>query len=166
MRFSIRHRFDHPVDRVAAAVLESAYQDQLAGLPHVAERVVTEQTQRADGTVHRVVHYRFGGDLPAPVVRAVGGEVVTWDEVGDYDPATREWRFEIRPKVFRGGFEAHGTYRFVPEGRGAARDVVVEMRVKVPVVGRLVERTIRDGLVDTLDAEARILARYLDDDDA
>lgn len=157
----MEHHIDATPDRVAAAMVEPEFEERLAKLPNVGERVVNELTREPDGSMHRVVHYKFGGNLPTAVVKAIGGDTITWDEIGDYDPRRREWRFRIVPKVFRGGFDAHGSYAFAPEGDGTKRIVEIDMRVKVPVVGRLVERAIRDGLVETLDAEARLLQEYL-----
>lgn len=161
MRFTLEHRFDAPVDAVAEASLDPAYQELLAELPNLGSREVTELDERADGSIHRVVRYKLGASLPAPVA-AVLGSTASWDEVADYDPGSREWTFEIRPHVLGGRLRCRGRYVFVPDGPEATRrEVEVDLSVKVPLVGGRAEREIRKGLVETMDAEARLLAEYL-----
>ncbi len=162
MRFVLDHRFDAALERVEQAVLDPAYQERLRDLPNVSERRVLEQADRPDGTVKRVVAYRFAGHLPAPVVAAIGSDQISWDEVAVFHPDAHEWRFEVQPHVFEGRFECRGWYRFESAGAATLRHMEVDLKVKVPFVGSRAERAIRDGLVETMDAEARILAEHLD----
>jgi hypothetical protein len=163
MRFNLEHRFSAPVDDVELAVLDQAYQELLVDLPNVAERAVELQEEREDGSVYRVVRYRFGGNLPGAVERAIGASTVIWDEVGTFRPDRHEWTFEIQPHVFRGRFTCTGRYGFLADGQGTMRALDGELRVAVPIVGGRVERAIHEGLVETMDAEAKILERYLQD---
>jgi hypothetical protein len=160
MRFTLEHRFDAPVDVVSKAANDPAYQASLDDLPNLGERRVTKLEERPDGSIHRVVRYKLGSQLPAPVV-AVLGQTATWDEIGEFDPTTHEWTFEIKPHVLGGRLQCHGRYTFVPDGDGTKRLVEVDLKVKVPVVGGRAEREIKKGLVETMDAEARLLADYL-----
>lgn len=162
MRFTFSDRFDAPLERVEEAVLSEEYNERLKGLPNVAERVVTQQKERPDGSVRRVVHYEFEGNLPSAVEKVIGGKTVSWDEVAIFDPDRHEWAFEIEPHVLADRFECHGTYTFHTDGDATVRDVSVELNVKIPVVGGRVEKAISDGLEETLHAEGRILAEYLD----
>ena len=163
MRFNLEYRFDASVDDVLAADLDPEYQSRLQGLPNVAERTVTGLDQRPDGTVHRIVRYRFEGNLPGAVKAAIGGSNVSWDEIGDFDPSTNTWRVAIHPHVFHGRFVGRATMRYETEGGGCRRVIDVEVTVKVPIVGGRVEKAIGDGLVETLQAESRILSAYLDE---
>ena len=161
MRFTLEHRFDAPVDVVAKAANDPAYQATLDDLPNLGERRVTKLEERPDGSIHRAVRYKLGAQLPAPVV-AVLGQTATWDEIGEFDPSTNEWTFEIKPHVLGGRLQCNGRYAFVPDGEGAKRLVEVDLKVKVPLVGGRAEREIKKGLVETMDAEARLLADFLE----
>jgi hypothetical protein len=161
MRFTLEHRFDAPVDVVAQVANDPDFQKALDDLPNVGERKVSELTEHPDGTIHRVVRYKLGSQLPAPVV-AVLGDNATWDEIGDYDPSSHEWTFEIKPHMLGGRLKCNGRYAFVPDGDdGTKRLVEVELKVKVPLVGGRAEREIKKGLVDTMEAEAQLLADHL-----
>ena len=160
MRFTLEHRFDAPVDVVAQVANDPDFQAALDELPNVGERRVTKLEEHPDGTIHRIVRYKLGSQLPAPVV-AVLGDTATWDEIGDYDPSAREWTFEIKPHMLGGRLQCRGRYAFVPDGDATKRLVEVDLKVKVPLVGGRAEREIRKGLVDTMEAEAQLLAERL-----
>jgi hypothetical protein len=160
MRISLEHHFDAPVDVVEKASNDPAYVERLSSLPNLGERRVTTFEEHEDGSIDRVVHYKLGSQLPAPVV-AVIGSAATWDEVAHFHPDSHEWTFEIRPQVMKGRIDCRGRYRFVPDGSGSKRTVDVDLKVKVPLVGGRVEREIGKGLTETLEAEARLLTEFL-----
>lgn len=161
MLFSLEHSFAHPPERVERAVLEPGFQDLLKTLPNVGERTVTEYAERPDGTVHRVIRYRFDGQLPAAAVRTIGSSDIEWDEISLYDPARHVTRFRIEPLVFRHGLVCSGRLRYLASGPGTLRRTDVDLSVKVPLVGRLVENAIRQGWTSTMHTEAELLADYL-----
>lgn len=163
MRIAFTDRIPAPLDVVEAAILEASFQQRLRGLPNVAERAVTLQEERPDGTVRRIARYRYGGDLPAGVERAVGTSALTWDEVGVFHPSRHEWTFEVEPHVFSGRLECRGTYRLRSEGEATIREIDLDVRVNVPIVGARAERAIAEGLEETIRAEGEILSTYLEE---
>ena len=160
MRFQLEHTFDAPVDVVEKASNAPDYQASLNDLPNLGKRTVKSLEEHPDGSMHRVTHYTLGAQLPAPVV-AVLGQSATWDEIADYDPETHTWTFAIKPHVMAGRLDCKGRYTFVSDGEGTKRVVDVDIKVKVPLVGGRVEKEIRKGLVETLEAEAKLLREYL-----
>ena len=161
MRLHLEHRIDAPLDAVERASVDPRFEERLSQLPNVAERTVTSREERPDGTIHRVVRYRFSGPIPAPVVQAIGGSIIGWDEIGDFDPANHEWHFEIRPYVLKGRITCNGRYAFEPDGDATRRTVDVDVKVRVPLVGGRVEKVIADGLRDNMNAEAELLASFV-----
>jgi hypothetical protein len=162
VRIHLSHWFDAAVRRVQEAMLDPAFEAQLVDLPSVAEREVIEVVERPDGTARRVVHYRFGGSLPSIVRRTIGGDTISWDEICVVGVGLDEWRIDIRPKIFAAGFDARGAFTFKPDDDGCLRELRVDLKVKVPVVGGRVERVIAEGLTDSVEAEARLLTEYLE----
>ncbi len=162
MRIHLEHRIEAPLELVERASLDPRLDEELASLPNVAERTVRERDVHADGSIHRVVRYRFTGPIPPAAVKAIGGSVIGWDEVGDFNPDSHEWHFEIRPHLFAGRITCNGRYAFEPEGDDATRRVVdVDLKVRVPLVGGRVENVIADGLKDNMNSEAELLSSYV-----
>jgi hypothetical protein len=61
----------------------------------------------------------------------------------------------------KGRLECDGRYAFSAQGDQTRRVVEADVNVKIPLVGRRVERFIADGLTDTMNAEARILEAFI-----
>lgn len=162
MELRIEHLIQAPVDQTVSDSMGEAFDARLTELPNVAERTVTTFDRRPDGSIHRIVRYRFAGSLPAPVLRVIGGSTVSWDEEGTFDPERNEWRYEIHPHVMKGRFSCTGRYAFVADGDSTTKRVVAaDIRVRVPLVGGRVEKVIADGMKDTFEAEARLLNEYV-----
>jgi hypothetical protein len=161
MRFTLEHRFDAPLDVVEKAANSAEFLTLVEQLPNVGTRKVTELTENPDGTIHRITNYSLDAQLPAPVV-AVLGKTATWDEVADYDPSTHTWTFVIKPHVLGGRLDCKGSYTLSAETPASTkRTVDLDIKVKVPFVGGRVEGEIRNGLVESLEAEATLLAEYV-----
>ncbi len=160
MKLHVEHVIGAPVDRVEAASIDPEFEARLSALPNVAERTVTTREARDDGSIHRVVRYRFSGPLPAPVTKAIGGGVIGWDEEGTYNPDAHGWTFEIHPHVMQGRFTCAGRYAFEGNNGATKRIVDADIKVKIPLVGGRVERFIADGLKETMAAEAKLLEEY------
>ncbi|HYZ92597.1 MAG TPA: DUF2505 domain-containing protein [Actinomycetota bacterium] len=161
MRFTLENRIDAPLNDVEQASLDDEFQRRLTSLPNVHERRILSVETDEGGCVHRLVRYAFAGPVPAPVLRAIGGSTISWDEKATFDPSAHEWRFKIEPHVMAGRFECDGRYAFVPEGDSTTRIVEADIRVKIPIVGRQVERFISGSLKTTMNAEAAMLDEYL-----
>jgi hypothetical protein len=161
MHFTVENQIDAPLNEVEQASLDDDFQRRLTSLPNVHERRVVAVDARPDGTVHRVVRYAFAGPVPAPVLRAIGGSTISWDEKATFVPSAHEWQFEIEPHVMAGRLECRGRYAFLAEGEATKRIVEAEIRVKIPIVGRQVERFIAGSLKTTMNAEAAMLGDYL-----
>lgn len=165
MRFEIRHTFRHSPTAVAAAMFDPA-----AGA-FLSERMSTiievESLSRGESAGVLDARTRY---LPVPLIRKVGPKTV--------EPKWMEWVAELR-------FDRrtlHATFRNVPTNRkvanlmdnageitlratpdGTERTLTGELRVKVPLLGRIAEKIIHKNAVEILDEEARILQQLLDE---
>lgn len=158
MRFRLRHAYDADPDAVAAAYASAALYDAFGALPRASAPVVLERTESDDGrTVHLRVRWRFSADL-APAARAVvDPDKLTWVEESTHDLANRTVTWVMHPDNYRDRFACRGTYRFDPKGAGTERVTEGELRIKAPLVAKLVENAIVSGLDEQLDAEVPLV---------
>jgi hypothetical protein len=162
VRLHLEHVIDAALDDVERASIDPEFEARLTALPNVHERSVLTRDEREDGSIHRVVRYRFSGPLPAPVLKAIGGGVIGWDEEGTYDPDEHGWRFEIHPHVMQGRFTCTGRYAFEATGQDSTKRIVdAEVKVRIPLFGGRVEKVIAEGLRETMNAEAELLEAYV-----
>lgn len=162
MRFRLRHAYTADPDQVAAAYASSELYDAFEDLPRAAAPEVLERTASPDGrTVRLRVRWRFAADL-APAARAVVDPAkLTWVEESTHDLDARTVSWVLRPDHYKDRFSGQGTYRFEAAGTGTERVTDGELRIKAPLVARVVENAIVSGLDEQLDAEVQIVQSHL-----
>jgi len=169
----MRFRFQHslPTDRVGLerAFLEPAFGSFLV-VHHPGLRRAENRVDADDGRV-------VSGVLTLeaePRAYKVAGRAV-WTRQGvlcchwRYDRERGEGRFENHPNIpatLKALFVNHGTMRVEESEPGAVLRVFeLEILVRLPVVGRLAERAVFRGGLEMMDQEARLLARFLVEQD-
>lgn len=162
MRFSLEQELPGSVDDVLAALLDPAFLRRLGELPKLRPPALLSQERDGDVVVQRV-QYAFAGSLSPAVTRVIDPDKVTWVDESTYDLAARHATFRIIPDHYAGKLRCAGTYTFSARGGVCLRAVDAELSVRVPLVGKVVERAIVAGLLDHLRIEADLLARWLED---
>ena len=94
MRFSVEQVFPGPLERVEAALLDSAFLERLATLPKLGAPQLLDVTENGT-TVRRRVRYRFAGDLSPAVTAVVDPAKLTWVEDAVVDRTTHRTTFRI-----------------------------------------------------------------------
>lgn len=161
MRFAIDHHLPGTVDDVLAALLDPEFLRCLGDLPDLGAPEVLGQDRDGDVVVQRV-HYSFTGSLSPAVTRVIDPAKVTWVTETTYDLAARHATFLIIPDHYGNKLRCAGTHTFTGNDQGTVRRAEGELTVRVPLVGRVVERAIIAGLRDHLDTETDLLAEWLE----
>jgi hypothetical protein len=162
MRFALEQELPGTVDAVIAALLDPEFLRRLGDLPTLDVPRVLDQTRTGDRVVQRV-HYTFTGSLSPAVTRVIDPKKVTWIDETTYDLTAKQASFRIIPDHYVNKLRCAGSYTFTGRGDATVRRVDGELSVRVPLVGRVVERAIMSGLEDHLGTEGRLLATWLED---
>jgi len=160
MRFHIEQRFDAPLERVEAALLDPAFLERLAALPRLGRPQLLDQRDDGD-LVHRRVRHAFTGELSSAVTAVVDPAKLTWVEDATIDRRTHRTSFRILPEHYRDRLTASGTIVLQPAGAGTRRVAEGDLRVRFPLVGSKVERAIVGGLQEHAVAEERAMQEWL-----
>jgi hypothetical protein len=160
VRFRIQQRFDAPVERVEAALLDTTFLERLAGLPRLGRPELLDRQEDGD-TVHRRVRYAFTGHLSSAVTAVVDPAKLTWVEDSTTDRRTHRTSFRIVPDHYGDRLQASGTSTLQPDGTATRRTVEGDLRVRFPLVGSKVERAIVSGLEEHAAAEAAAMKEWL-----
>jgi hypothetical protein len=101
------------------------------------------------------VHYAFRGSVSSAVRRVVDPAKMSWITRTEIRPDEGRAVWEVLPDYYPDRLVSSGTFRFAPEDDGTATVVTVEgdLSVRVPVVGRSVEKVIVSGLRRYIEAE-------------
>jgi hypothetical protein len=161
VRFEISHSFAHPLDRVAAAVLDPDYQRSLTDVESLAARELLSQDERPDGTVLRKTRCVLDLDISGVARNFIGSGDPAWIEEATWQPKESRWRWVIVPEVAKDLLEASGHIDFVAAGEETERVVAGDVKVKVPIYGGKVEGWIVEGIEAAYAEEAERLAEWL-----
>lgn len=153
MRFTARHRFGGPPERVAAILCDPAFHAGLR-LPDLAPAEVLDH-----GPGHVRLRYEFVGSLDPVARRLLAGRRLTWVQELRLDGSGGHLSFaaEAAPDRLHGS----ATVALVRDDDGTVRVLDGSLTVKVPLVGPGAERRIVAGLLARLDVEAAAVDRVL-----
>jgi hypothetical protein len=160
--FQIEHDFRHPSAKVAATLLDPAFQRSLTDIGALESRTLLSQDDLAGGSVRRRVRCVLDIDVKGPARRFIGDADPAWVEDAVWDPQTGVWRWKIEPEVAGNLLAADGEIAIDPRGDGSVRRVVGKVKVNVPFYGGRVEGWIVEGIEQAYDEEAERLAAWLD----
>lgn len=161
MDFSLEHSFDAPVGALAETLLNRRFQDSLADVGSLAERVVLSQEERPGGVVVRRIRCVLGIDVSGPARKLMGDGDPAWVEEATWDPASSRWEWVIHPEVAAHLLSASGSIDVSGDERRSTRAVAGRIKVHVPLYGGRVEGWIRDGIEAAYEEEAARIADWL-----
>ncbi|HWG90203.1 MAG TPA: DUF2505 family protein [Candidatus Thermoplasmatota archaeon] len=153
MRFKVEHR----VSAVDALALYRAFRDQsleyLKSMPAIHSAEMLDASPAA-----RRIHWRAKGDVPAAVKAFVKPSDLHWVEETRWDDGS----LEARTVVTRPGSDVlhcQSVLRFRPQGDGVHVECEGDLKIKLPLVGSMVEyaaaRAIKENMGLFLEEFAR-----------
>jgi hypothetical protein len=147
-------------DVVEAAYVDPAFYEELGRLPDLGVREVLDRSE-SDRVVRLRVRFAFTGQVSGAARAVVDPARLTWVTVSTTHLDEHRTTFEMIPDHYPDRLRCQGSYRFeeAPGADGAATRQLVEgdLSVRVPLVGRKVERAIVSGLRDNFGAQAALL---------
>ncbi len=160
MHFTVDQPIAAPCDRVEAALVDPAFYRTLAAMPNIGEPEVLERVEQ-DGRVRLRVRYAFTGNLAPPARRVLDPAKLTWVVESSVDRAAHRTTFRMVPDHYRDRLECDGSYTLRPNGPDATvQHIEGDLRVHYPIVGKLAERGIVQGLKEHMAQEAAVLEQW------
>jgi hypothetical protein len=166
MHFELRQRIAAPVADVADAFCDPEYYVALGRAPKLGVPEVLGREAEGDQVVMRV-RYRFSGSLSSAAKAVLDPAKLTWVDVAHHDLAAHVVRFELQPDHYADRFSCRGSYRLEadPDDPDATiRRAEGDVKVRAPLVGSSVEKALVSGLREHLEAEADIVAGFVNGD--
>ncbi len=160
MKFELIHHFDAEIDAFVKTVyFDDNLNQRLLKMKNISAREVKSIEDKGD-TAERVVFIEAAAAIPKEA-RAIVGEKLGWNEHSRLDKRTRTVSFEIKPLI-KVPLDCHGRYEMVPEADGRVRRVITgEVNVKVPLIGKTIEKFIVKALTESFEEEEVLVKEYL-----
>jgi hypothetical protein len=121
----------------------------------------TEQQDETAAKISRTVKIVPKLDMPAPLAKAFGTSF-RYKEQGEFDRASKVWRWKLISGTLADKIHIDGTLRAVPLGEArVAREVDISIEAKVFVLGGMIEETFRKQLHDGWNRSADVQNQWL-----
>jgi hypothetical protein len=150
--FRLEHIWPVPLSVILAHHLdEEAHRRSNAAMTG-ADRV-RKSIEERDGKTHQ--SFRVAGtSIPAAARKVLSADALEWIEESVWDPAAHRFTWRILPNVMKEKISAHGELFYEEVGGQTRRVVTGEIEIKIPIVGRTVEKVIVDQLKANYDQAA------------
>ena len=160
MHFVVDQRIAAPPDRVVKALVDPAYYRSMAHMGNIGEPDVLERVDQG-GRVDLRVRYKYTGDLAGPARRVLDPAKLTWVVESSIDLASHSATFRMVPDNYRDRIECHGSYTLRPDGPAATvQHGEGDLVVHYPLIGKIAERGMVQGLKDHMAQEAAVLEKW------
>jgi len=142
MKLHLEHTFDCTPEEYWAMYTDPEF-DQRMGNMSAVERNVLEDTDDGVRGVRRL-QYTTRKPLPGPMKKALGAERLTYEQINRLDRSASRIDWEIRPGVMPDKIQARGHYTAVAHGRGCRVTVHGDVSVRIPLIGKRIEKAVVD----------------------
>jgi hypothetical protein len=166
VNFLIEDRFEATVAELEALLDDPAFPAELArAMPAV--QAIEPLERRDDGErVHKRVQYtpNTDGKIPAFGRSVIKPSMLRWIEESTFHKAQHRYEYRILPNLpeaWRDRFDSHGSYQLVQAGAQVERRIEGEVVVRVPLLGRTVEKLLVREVTDNFRAEAACVRALL-----
>lgn len=162
MRLHRDYSFDAACEDVYALLTDEAFQRE-----RIADTGVdptASVTHDSGGDVVTITLHLPTTGVPSRLKTFVGDQLTVTDErhwgAAEADGARRG---NLSVRVAEVPVTMRGTVTLVPEGEGCVLSIDGDLRCSIPIVGRVVETQLAEGLSGVVDAEADAVAASLED---
>ena len=151
VKLSVTHTIDGPPAAFWSRYLDPAWIQRLhlEALGSTSADVVEQEGTYGSGPVTRTLRYGQRPDVPGPLRKLVGDEVLS-TEHGSFDPGTERWTFTLTPGALADKTTVSGSMATSDAGDGTT-ELTFTMEAKVKLLGvggvaeKFIERQAREG---------------------
>jgi len=161
-RHTIAHEINCPPERMWELFFSNEFNfemyEQGLGFPSCT---IPELTDKGD-VLHRRMVMVPKLEMPKPVAKIVGDRV-GYEEIGDWVRSAGEWRWRLILAAFGDKVHIEGVMRLEPHGDGhCMRKVNFEVDAKMFGIGKIIENTATQNVIDGWNASAKWINGYLE----
>lgn len=159
MKLELRHHFPVPPARAWDELFGEEYETAVSAQSSL-ERTVLSDEQQGGRRVRRI-HVVPEQRLPASVAKVIGTDRFSYvlEERHDRAHNRMDWDVTLDGRIDR--VSVSGTWELLPTPGGCERVVVIEVTVRIPVVGGRIEQQIASDLRASYEAAAVFAQRWL-----
>lgn len=152
---------DANLERIREIYFSQAFDDEVAKAADLLERKQRERRVQDNGVERVRTHVVPRLALPGPVQKLLKGQLVSYDEVVEYDPKSQRARFSIRSLAGK-AVQVNGEVRFIEEAGAVRVRFEGEARVHVFGLGGMLERYLVSEVTTRYARAQDVLQAFID----
>lgn len=164
VKLTVHHAIGCSPDEFWVLYFDEGFTERLhlEGLGSTSVEVIAQsETVGGPGAFTRQIRYGQQPDMPGPVRKLFGDEVVTTED-GSFDPATGVWSFTLVPGTMADKTKLSGTMTLTDNGDGTSdQEFTLDAKVKIFGIGPVVEKFIEKQAKDSQAASAAFVNEEL-----
>jgi hypothetical protein len=168
VKFEIVDRFDGSLAAFEAVLNSADLHARLAVAMPGIESIEPLERVEDERCIRRRVRYtpRTEGKIPSFAMKSsvVKPSMLRWIEESSYDKARHCFDYRILPnlpEIWRDRFQSQGRYQLAEDGGQVLRRIQGEIVVRVPLLGRTVEKLLVREVTENFHAEAAAMSALL-----
>ncbi|MEW6201818.1 MAG: DUF2505 family protein [bacterium] len=161
MRYTAKHLLNGTLEEAMMIAKDRTRDERVYPNITSLKQVKWDET---DTDIHCEFITRGDGEIPKPLRKLITPKMVSWRETGHWDKKNNTYEYQVKTFYFSNIFQMRGKIRFIPQGNDKIlRELEGEIKINLPLLGQLAEKTIVKYQIDNLDKEAKIFEKDLEE---
>ncbi len=154
MKYKHYHEIDAPMEMLIELTQKREERD-VRVYPNITSVKVLKRKKKGKKQYTKI-ETCANGDIPPRIRKIITPKMLTWVEEGEFDYSTNTYTFKVTPFYMANVFKMSGTAKWKKLENGkTARELRGEIKVKIPVLGRLIEKKIIETQRENLDLDVK-----------
>ena len=161
VKLNVQHIFNCSMETYWSMFWDPAYGEMLERETGMQREVLW---MREEGPL-KVYRVKFipNADLPAPIAKIAGTKKLIYEQENRLNTETNVMQWQVFPAVVKDKVSAKGTMAMTTVSNGVQRIVDGEVTVRVPLVGKKIEKAIMASVISSYEQAAQITQKWLDE---
>ncbi len=156
MKFAMTHHFDCTPEELWE-IFESREFDVRLEEETAVRREVLEESTDDNGVVNKKLRCISLKEMPGVMKKAIGSDHLEFEQTNELDLKESILKWEVVTPFLTDRVEAGGTTRVdEAEGGGCTRNIQGEINIKLPLVGKKMEKKLSENLSESYEKAAGI----------
>lgn len=159
MRFELKHTFDCDAQTLWSITEDPEFERRLGEASNSRRETVELRVEGGERYARKRI--TVDRDLPPAMQKAIGSKQISYDQETWRPVDGNKLRWRIDPQVLKGRFVGEGTTRVRDLGGRCERIISGDLQVKVPLVGKKMEKRLVDDVSASYERAAAIVRDML-----
>ena len=152
MKYKVHHIIEAPIEDLIELTQDREDRDPKVYPNVTSTKLLSEE--RKGNVLRTKLETCANGDIPPKLRKLIKPKMLSWIEYGEFDFDKSEYRYNVKTFYFTNVFKMQGRVQWTKlEDNKTARDMEVEIKINIPVLGAMAEKKISQTQIENLDLD-------------